>query len=102
MTRGQTTPVAEVPKGPITSFEIVERPVSTRGGYHMDAETKALMDTVGTGKAVRLHIDEHVDLHKIHMALRYAMQRAELSLHYRKVGDRTLLAWAEKVKGVGK
>ena len=66
----------------------------------MDAETKALIDTVGTGKAVRLHIDERVDLHKIHMALRHAMKRADLSLHYKKVGERTLLAWAEKVSKV--
>ena len=97
MPRSKGTPVVQTPSGPITSFEIVERPVTTRGQYQMDAETKALMDTVGTGKAVRLHIDERVDLHKIHMALRHAMQRADLSLHYKKVGDRTLLAWAEKV-----
>ncbi|HEX4920844.1 MAG TPA: hypothetical protein VFV92_08900, partial [Candidatus Bathyarchaeia archaeon] len=86
MPRGKTTLVSEAPKGPITSFEIVERPVSSRGQYEMDAETKALMETVGTGKAVRLHIDEQVDLHKIHMALRHAMKRANLSLHYKKVG----------------
>lgn len=91
-------PVEEVPKGPITSFEVVERPVSSRGQYQMDAEAKALMDTVGTGKAVRLHIDEQVELHKVHMALRHLMKQSGLSLHYKKVGDRTLLAWAEKAK----
>jgi len=90
--------VEDVPKGPITSFEVVERPATVRGTYQMDAETRALLDTVGTGKAVRLNVDEQVDLHKIHMALRHAMKKSGVNLHYRKIGERTLLAWAEKAK----
>jgi hypothetical protein len=76
----------------------VERPVSTRAKWDIDQDVMTVIETAETGKARRLHMSEATFLHKIHMAMRHALKGKSLSLHYKKIDDRTLVAWAEKAK----
>ena len=86
-------------ESPIVSMEIVDRPLSIRDKWLLDAEVREILKTIDTGKAVRLSIATQEDLHKVHMALRYAVNRkAKKHLHYKSVDDETILAWAEKEK----
>jgi len=83
---------------PIVENVEVERPVSSRGKWEIDQEVMTVIETAETGKARRLHMSESAFLHKIHMAMRHALKGRSLSLHYKKIDDRTLVAWAEKAK----
>ncbi|SRR5216683_520128 len=87
------------PASIVESMEIVERPLSIREKWPLDEEIRELLKTVDSGKAIRLRISSQADVHKIHMALRYAINRkAKKQLHYKMNDDRTITAWAEKEK----
>ncbi len=80
----------------VTSMEVVERPLSSRGKWNMDEEIRALMETAESGQAVRLDVGDQAGVHKVHMALRHATMRRGFKFSYKKVGPRTLLAWVDK------
>ena len=87
------------PASAVEEMEIVDRPLSIREKWPLDREVKELLNTMETGKAVRLRIASQADVHKIHMALRYAINRkAKSHLRYKTVDDHTIIAWAEKEK----
>jgi hypothetical protein len=83
---------------PIIENVEVDRPVSTRAKWDIGQDVMTVMETATTGKARRLHMSEATLLHKVHMAMRHALKGKSLSLHYKKIDDRTLVAWAEKTK----
>src|SRR5690348_756219 len=87
---------------PIMENVEVERPVSTRAKWDIDEDVLKVMATAETGKASRLHMSESTFLHKIHMAMRHALKGKSLSLHYKKIDERTLVAWAEKANKLTK
>jgi hypothetical protein len=87
---------------PIMENVEVERPVSTRAKWDIDEDVLKVMATAETGKARRLHMSESTFLHKIHMAMRHALKGKSLSLHYKKIDERTLVAWAEKANKLTK
>jgi hypothetical protein len=85
-------------RGPIVSMEVVERPLGVKNTWPVMEEVKAIVQTVETGKAVKLAFRTGEELKKIQMALRHAVSKEGLTMRYRKdAGDR-IIAWAEKVK----
>lgn len=81
----------------VEELEIVDRPMSARDKWALDREIRELSNTMESGKAVRLRISDQADLHKIHMALRYAATRKlKARFRYKTVDDHTIIAWAEK------
>lgn len=83
--------------GPIVSMEIVDRPLSTKHQWPITEEVKAIAHTVETGRAVQLAFRTGEEMKCIQMALRHAVSKAGLKMHYSKgVGER-IVAWAEKV-----
>ena len=81
----------------VLEMELVDRPIGARSAWPLTKEVETLLDTLESGKAVKLKLDDQVDLHKIHMALRHAVARKHgLRFRYRKIGEHTMLAWAEK------
>lgn len=87
---------------PIVENVEVERPVSTRAKWDIDHDVMTVIETAESGKARKLHMSEAVFLHKIHMAMRHALKGRALNLHYKKIDDRTLVAWAEKASKVAR
>jgi hypothetical protein len=83
---------------PIVENVEVERPVSTRAKWDIDRDVMTVIETAETGKARKLHMSEALFLHKIHMAMRHALKGRELNLHYKKIDEKTLVAWAERAK----
>lgn len=95
----KTAPVVQhEPAGPIVSMEIVERPLSTKQAWPINAEVTAIANTIETGKAVQLAFRTSEELKRVQMALRHQVAKLGLQMRYRKaVGDR-IVAWAEKGK----
>jgi hypothetical protein len=87
---------------PIVEDVEVERPVSTRAKWNIDQNVLNVIATAETGKARRLHMSEATFLHNIHMAMRNALKGRELNLHYKKIDEKTLVAWAERAKTVSR
>ena len=87
----------------VKSWEIVERPISARSDVDITEEVKAVLTALDEGKAVRMHLEDNVNFENTHMKFRYALAKFGAQFRYRRVDNKTLIAWAEKVaKGAKK
>ena len=85
-------------EGIFVEFEVVERPLNTRNPWAITPQVEQIVTTVESGKAYRAKFKSAADLKKIQMALRHAISQRQLSMHYSKQADDTLLIWADKKK----
>jgi len=83
---------------PIIENVEVERPLQSRGHWQVDDDVKLIMETAESGKARRIVMSEADLLRKIHMHIRHAGRVKGYKLRYKKLDDRTLITWMERLK----
>ncbi len=85
----------------MSAIEIVERPTSTTGrGKELSDESAAVLETLNTGKAVRVALNG-VKMATLRNRFVCLARDRNVSIHTHKDGDSHLIAWAEP-KAAGK